>query len=467
MSGLLRDTHPYRLSWRLASAVVALTLLVSVSCTEEVIQFRDRELFNPPADSLNGFLGYFDISRGLTACGNCHIGVQGDWENSAHAGAYASLVESGHAQDFCFSCHTVSSLGNATETPAGWEAVQDSAYHDVQCESCHGPGLVHVQEPGTTQPVPALDVTVSPNTGCAECHSGAHHPFADEWAQSPHAQVVTRAADRVACQACHRGQAVLEAWGVDAEYVEKGEAEHLAITCGVCHDPHGSANSAQLRFPIDVPNQEQNLCIKCHHKRAEPEVLSTVTRGPHSPEGPLLLGEGAGWFPPGFEPEVDSIFGTHGSGANPRLCATCHVAKFTVTDPNTGDFRFSATGHLFAAIPCVDSVGIPTLNQACNLNQRSFQACTASGCHGSATVARSAFVTITDDVTRRVRTIDSLLALVPPAENVRDDGIFTVADGVWFNARLAELDGSGTHNPFLIRLLLNASEDALRAEYGL
>ena len=80
---------------------------------------------------------------------------------------------------------------------------------------------------------------------------------------------------------------------------------------------------------------------------------------PHAPESALLLGE-AGWFPPNAEIDVGEILGTHGTDRNERLCATCHVNKFTVTDEATGEFVFQSTGHLFTAIPCVDEQGIPT-----------------------------------------------------------------------------------------------------------
>lgn len=468
-------TREAAVSWKNVLPGLILVGLAAGACTEERIVYRDRAPFNPPADAATGFLGYYDVSTKQTTCGNCHVGVQLEWENTAHADAWDGLQSSGHAQAFCEGCHTISELGNAVDVAAGYNSVPDSTYHDVQCESCHGPGLTHVEEPGTSQPIPTLAVsTTAANGTCAECHAGAHHPFAEEWEQSPHAEplayVTGRGSGAASCIPCHTAQGALEAWGVSSTYAEMDDPveEHLGIVCAVCHDPHGSGNSAQLRFPIDVPTQENNLCMKCHHKRAEPEIDASTLRGPHSPEGPLLLGEGAGWFPPGFQLDsaVGRIAGTHGSEANPRLCATCHVASFTVNDPLTGDFTFQATGHLFLAIPCVDSAGIPT-NNDCALSQRSFQACTNGACHGSVVAARSALITATTRINNLVAEVDSLIALTPPGERDSRDGRFTVADGAWFNARLGELSGSAAHNPFLIEYLLIASVDALRAEYSL
>ncbi len=77
------------------------------ACTDETIVFRDRELFETPSAAALGFLGYSDQAGKLTVCGNCHVGVQAQWEETAHADAWAGLQDSGHAQDFCEGCHTV------------------------------------------------------------------------------------------------------------------------------------------------------------------------------------------------------------------------------------------------------------------------------------------------------------------------------------------------------------------------
>jgi predicted CXXCH cytochrome family protein len=461
------------LRWSQAS----LLAMLGVACTDEKIVFR--EPVNPPPDASSGFLGYFTTSDKQTTCGNCHVGMQGQWENTRHAGAYETLAALGDgAQGFCFGCHTVNQRGNATTNAGGWDVVQDTAYHDVQCESCHGPGQTHVENPDATQPLASIRAATDADNGCGECHSGVHHPFVDEWEQSKHAapnatviaQAVATPASYAACLDCHSAQGALRAWGINADFIEKDApiAEHLGIVCAVCHDPHGSPNSAQLRFPIDVASEEQNLCVKCHHKRAEPETQAATLRGPHSPEGPLLLGEGAGWFPPNFQPEVDRILSTHGSVANPRLCATCHVAKFTVTDQATGEFVFNATGHLFNAIPCVDAQGIPTTSQECDITQRTFTGCTTSGCHGTEETARSAFLTANQRITDLAVELDAKLALPGPAADLNpSDGRFTVADGANFNSQLAKLPGSPTHNPFLMEQLLVATIDAVNAAYGL
>jgi predicted CXXCH cytochrome family protein len=458
-----QNASPRRLFALLGAALFAL------ACTDEKIVFRDREPFNPPPDEAQGMLGYFDDAEKMTTCGNCHVGQQGEWVETRHADAYATLAALPDAQEFCFNCHTTNDQGNLVEGDAGWKAVHDTIYHDVQCEACHGPGLDHVINPDATQPLASIRAGVDINGGCGECHNGAHHPFVEEWEQSGHAQPLAQPASRAECVECHTGQGALRAWGVFDEYVEQDAplGEHLGITCAVCHDPHDGRFEGQLRYAIDVPSEEQNLCMKCHHKRAEPETEAATIRGPHSPEGPLLLGEGAGWFPPGFEPEIELIRGTHGSERNPRLCATCHVAQYEVTDQLTGEFVFNSVGHLFLAIPCLDSEGKPSTAQDCALEQRTFQACTATGCHGDETAARTAFVTARDRIADLVVEAEALLALpAVAADNNLGDGVFTVADGVWFNTQLAKLEGTSTHNPFLAENLMVASIEALQDTYG-
>ncbi len=451
----------------LFTGLVLLGAPILSACDEEVV-FRDRELFQEPAAAAQGFLGYSDEASGLTACGNCHVGVQGSWAATAHADAWAGLQSSGHAESFCEGCHTVNELGNAVTETAGHSATGEDRYLDVQCESCHGPGLDHVQLPGAQQPLAAMSVGLDLTVGCGECHQGSHHPFAEEWSQSLHAEVVGFAANRPECESCHTGEGALKAWGIETSFTEQSTVSqpdnHLAITCAVCHDPHGSANSAQLRFPIDVANEEQNLCMKCHHKRGVPDP--GTFRGPHSPEGPTLLGV-AGWWPPGLQFPGGSIRATHGTEANPRLCAGCHVNSFEVTDAETGEFVFQATGHLFEATPCLDAQGVPVPGGECDDTERTFETCAEAGCHGTGDVARGLKFTAEQRIDNLATELEALVAQVPASEFDPDDDRYTVGEGSRFNVDLARSGGAAIHNPFLVEALLTASITEVSSTYGL
>jgi predicted CXXCH cytochrome family protein len=440
-----------------------------------IVEVEKPRFEDPPAGAA-GFLGYNEEAANLTVCGDCHVGQQSEWETTAHSGAWATLEASGSSQSFCEGCHTVGQNGNPTSTDGGWATTADTRYHDVQCESCHGPGETHVANPDASQPFASLAVSLDPATGCAECHSGNHHPFVEEWSQSAHASVVSFAADREECAACHRGQATLEAWGENDEYIEKESAEHLPVVCGVCHDPHEKRNEGQLRFPVETTSIENHLCARCHNRRTVPDPGSSHGLAPHSPESALLIGD-AGWFPPNSQIDQGEIRGTHGSEANPRLCATCHVNSYEVTDAETGDFVFNSTGHLFTAIPCVDAQGIPVAGD-CEISvaARSFKGCTGSGCHGDATAAFSALSTASTRIGDAADDLIALLEVVDP--NLEDAGgaidpadpTFTVAEGAIFNYHLATfgggVTGSTAHNPFLTEALLLASITEVEDEYS-
>lgn len=451
-------------------SIVGLALLAG--CVDEKIVYQDRELFEEPLSEAMSFLGYTDHDAKLTVCGNCHVEKQGEWEETGHASAWAGLQDSGGAQVFCEGCHTVGQNGNLIAEVAGYEATAEARYEDVQCEACHGPGLEHVTNPtDATVPLAALNVGVDATTGCGECHSDTHHPFVEEWAQSRHGDATPFKSfrEREGCDGCHGGEGALRAWGVNTDYIEKGQGDLIGITCAVCHDPHDPTNEHQLRWPIDSRNVDENLCMKCHQRRAVPDEANP-SRGPHSPQGPLLLGQDVGWIPPNFIYDDQLIRGTHGSEANEELCATCHVSSFTVTDPASGDHVFSATGHLFKPIPCLDPVtGIPTGDDSCGMNttERTFQSCTSSGCHGSADAALSAMLIAQNRMANLVAELDGLLALVPSTEFSTTDGRISVAEGANFNAGLGEIESSAIHNPFLTEALLTSSIDAVRAEYGL
>ncbi len=472
-----------------------ITLMVAGACSEDNIIYQDREAFNPPADSVSGMLGYYDIASGQTTCGNCHAETQAKWSETAHAHAWTSLQSNPGAQEFCEGCHTVSENGNALTAAAGWTATKDSTYLDVQCESCHGPGNAHVGDPATTQPLASL---AADSGACGERHSGGHHPFVEQWEESAHGNVHGFAAGRPGCNECHDGMTALEVqFGVSSDYIEKGVESWMNITCAVCHDPHGGPNHAQLRAPIDLGSRN-HLCIKCHNRSTVP---TATTHGPHAAQGPLVLGENIGWWPDGFE-WLDGLSGSHGdSDVNPELCATCHVSMFTVTDQATGDFLFHSVGHSFDAVPCDSAgTGIP-FGGPCTTDERIYEAC--AGCHGTEASSLAIYEAFWDEINVLldqiwVDTDDNgildpaptdagvlplILQVTGDAKRIDvSDTLFTAAEGILWNAQLAHtsdrehfadgativgtdtvhfsshpISGNGVHNPPFLEALLKAS----------
>jgi predicted CXXCH cytochrome family protein len=465
--------------WNAACILLAVSGVALSSCVDEKIVYRDRDLFEEPLSQAGNFLGYTDEASKLPVCGNCHVEKQGDWIATAHADAWAGLHANPNAKAECEKCHSVNELGNEVTATAGFNATGEARYHDVQCESCHGPGLTHVTNPlEANAPLPLLNVGSNATEGCAECHnqnSGSHSAFAEEWNLSAHGGASTHQSFRTrsGCNACHGGDAALATWGVNTEFVEKGQNEAIGITCAVCHDPHSNENAGQLRYSVSAPDVDANLCMKCHQRRSVPDLgtAGTSTSGPHAPQGPLLLGEigTVGWTPPNFAYNVDRIRGTHGSERNTRLCATCHVNSYEVTDPDTGNHLFNVTGHRFLPIPCVDANNVPTVDQSCGktVAERNFASCTSSGCHGDETAALSALTLAQTRIEDRVADLNAMLDLVPSNQFSSTDTVFTVAEGATFNAQLGEIESSAVHNPFLTEALLLSSIEAVEDQYGI
>lgn len=502
--------------------LVSLAGLITLGACTEIV-YRDRPNFNPPPDASSGFLGYFDQAESQTTCGNCHVGQQADWVQTKHSNAWATLQGSGLAQPFCEGCHTVNSRGNQPLAKVGYDTVKTDVYHDVQCENCHGPGFTHVQNPTivANRPFPSIQVfPTSPvadtaavvNSGCGSCHQGAgpsrNHNYMREWLSSRHGQLNPTPSPRAECQPCHEAKGALRAWGVNTVYRELGTSTLMPPTCAVCHDPHGTAKDAngqplegQLRFPINEPVLERNLCTHCHNRLADP--VPTTNRGPHGAQGPVLFGT-AGYFPPGTQYDTSAILSTHGSSSNPRLCAGCHVNTLTGVDAGGNPYAFS--GHTFHPLPCLQqkvptAIVDTTYANTCAYDEpsRSWAACTASGCHGSEAIAvqrlsqieteRDGYINtlwIDKNNNRRVDAFPTDSGYLPkillnaPTELVFDTLVdkpnalrLTPAKGALFNAQLlgerlaSHPDGShGVHNPFLYRALLQSSIADLLANYG-
>jgi len=115
---------------------------------------------------------------GTEKCLSCHATAANIWLASAHAHSFATLIDrKADADPRCIGCHTT-----GFGSPSGYRREFGGAkLVNVGCESCHGPGSLHVRERnGDTsvnfvfRPLDAGD--------CRKCHQGEFsRPF--NWKQ--------------------------------------------------------------------------------------------------------------------------------------------------------------------------------------------------------------------------------------------------------------------------------------------
>jgi hypothetical protein len=105
---------------------------------------------------------------GTEKCISCHQTAAAIWKTSAHARAFATLLTHGaDADPKCIGCHTVG-FGEISGYSREFGATK---LVNVGCESCHGPGSLHVAEKeGDT----SINFTFRPlDAGdCMKCHQG-------------------------------------------------------------------------------------------------------------------------------------------------------------------------------------------------------------------------------------------------------------------------------------------------------
>jgi len=106
---------------------------------------------------------------GMAVCDDCHPDEVKHWKTTKHAGAWKTLVDRGQEFDFdCIGCHVT-----GYDKPGGANLGFNEPLRDVQCETCHGPGSLHVDLGGTEKPAkiarkPADDLCAT------QCHTKEH-----------------------------------------------------------------------------------------------------------------------------------------------------------------------------------------------------------------------------------------------------------------------------------------------------
>jgi len=106
---------------------------------------------------------------GTEPCADCHAEAVTFWSKTVHATAWKTLEARGQQFDFdCIGCHVT-----GWDKPGGSNLGHNSKLRNVQCETCHGPGSIHVANGGLEKPAsiklaPAADLCAS------QCHTKEH-----------------------------------------------------------------------------------------------------------------------------------------------------------------------------------------------------------------------------------------------------------------------------------------------------
>lgn len=313
---------------------------------------------------------------GSSVCAMCHSSVHQQWTNTAHARAYQTLKNIGmHRNSRCLSCHTVGygSGGFVDESTTPQLA-------GVQCENCHGPAGQHLTNPFGIKPIITQSAMM-----CGGCHTDAHHPTYDEWAESGHSAVTPTVANYFkqygesrmwSCGHCHSGAVRLallnQLTNATVVLPSADDAANTPVTCVVCHDGHAVTDFGdQLRHPVYSTNHYSvssptnmatfagqynpnvNLCGQCHNMRGG--VWTDSARPPHrSVQYNILVGTG-GW--PNIADNSQTI-ATHGRDIL-KQCTHCHTHPHEVPNPTEENPNY--TGHTFEVKfdGCVDCHSSP------------------------------------------------------------------------------------------------------------
>jgi predicted CXXCH cytochrome family protein len=163
----------------------------------------------------------------------------------------------------CADCHTDVAAGFTSATHS-WIQGQGANAVEVGCESCHGPGSIHVTSGGAFHTI--VNPGRSPET-CFQCHQDKAGEF-----RLPHRHPVLEG--RVSCSDCHEPHTGSVLPGGDLHSAAQNDTcfkchsaqrgphvfEHEAMRegCTSCHAPHGSVNEKLLKM------RGNNVCLTCH-----------------------------------------------------------------------------------------------------------------------------------------------------------------------------------------------------------
>jgi hypothetical protein len=114
---------------------------------------------------------------GGEACGDCHADQVAFWTATRHAAAWETLEAVGKPFDYdCIGCHTT-----GWGKPGGATMAANESLRDVQCETCHGPGSIHV-DADEDDAKKTIQLAPPPELCANRCHTPEHSDTFDRTA---------------------------------------------------------------------------------------------------------------------------------------------------------------------------------------------------------------------------------------------------------------------------------------------
>jgi DmsE family decaheme c-type cytochrome len=176
----------------------------------------------------------------------------------------------------CATCHTGYDASiNASKH--GFTSNPNTPMAKLGCESCHGPGEAHMNDPANVKPTQLTKIAAKEvNAVCATCHNKGPHAL---WKGSQHE------ARNVSCISCHSihkpasTTAQLKAMNQQGTCItchrdkvaKLDKSGHMPVRegkmeCSSCHNPHGSTNVKLLK----TGNTVNESCSSCHAEKRGP-----------------------------------------------------------------------------------------------------------------------------------------------------------------------------------------------------
>jgi len=236
----------------------------------------------------------------------------------------------------CDGCHSVN-YDIRAKKPSEW---------NVGCETCHGPGSAHAEQPSRANMFNAAraDAIASTDT-CIQCHSqgqprgGLIDGKAYDWPVGYH--VGLRLQDYWKLEPHTLGETNFTHYADGTAHKNRMQGNDFVqsvmyrrgVTCASCHDAHGTENDAQLRKPAAT------ICLDCH--------------SPNGPNGPHVAR---------LEDHT-----RHKADSPGSQCVACHMPKIA-TEGVPGSF-VSAHTFRFVTPAMSEQLKIPNACTGCHADR--------------------------------------------------------------------------------------------------